>query len=927
MKKLILSIFLVISLAITSFAAEPFFTDVIVTSPNGIWTDARAYSTLNDAVAAVGANERTIVIASPQVVTTLTIPSTITLKFERNGSITNSGNLDIQTKNIIADNRQIFTGVGNIDFAAGSTVKTGWFSNIESAFALTTNDTVTLEISKPATITANYSPNVNVNLKWTSPGNVLTVTAGTTLSNLKNIEAGNFQIFGTTGDVDFVAGAKVKSGWFANIESAFTLTSDDTVTLLITKPQTITASSPGNNVNLSWDSPGNILTISSGITVTVNGVIQADRYQIFSFADATARLVYDIREVFPEWVGNTDSIFYPDYNATDQGDTGNNNTIKYAIDTIGVDDGTIVLRHNSGTAITTYTVSTSETIGSTIQLVIEKGARLSIDVGQTLILYSPANINAAPNQQIFTGAGTVAFTIPGTAYLHWWPVNADATTDDQAILTAAILSLPDGSTLEMGYGYGYAIASAWTIASRNHLTINFNGSYLKRTGAAGLGMVVDQSSHITLNDPIIDGNDIATDGLLFYSSAGTSTNFCVINNPIVYNSTRAGIRFGYYAVDGFDYAVDRIEINNARIYQNLYNVMLDSTNALHIAFYRASLSKTNVNTATSPLYDVYISRGGAFFYDLYTVGAMRDDNDSWAFYIHDGYAKVYGGYGENALGSGNAGYVLMVDRTNAIRADQQSEFYGFNMAGAGASVADPTAVGNEMILIMNDANPLLLEGCNVSKNTYSGVNEVLVRVGSGGNFTSINNYYGGSPNVPWRGLTNGGIIGRVISLGDKSTQDYTTLYNVPSYNYDSLPVVDMTDHATSGTGEDDLASTTFAEYFLGNRSGLRISASGLVTGANNTKTIKVHFGTWSSAIMAQAAGDQNNWEVEIIVFNTTAATQRIWYKSMEADGTFGAAYANLTVNTALPLTVKLTGECVNAGDTITQKMWMIERLN
>lgn len=282
--------------------AQQYARDIIVTSSDGIWTDARAYSTVNDAVAAVGANERTVTIVNPRTVTTLTVPANVTLKFERNGSITNSGQLTINTKKIIAPNQQIFTGVSNIDFAAGSELLTGWFASVEAAFALTVNDEVTLIVSQPQTITASYSPGDDVTLKWKEPGNILTIGAGVVVGNLKNIEAGQYQIFAGAGDFDFLDGTKLKSSWFNRLADADTWIETEEVELEIDKDDALigNVTFPGN-VYLSFINGSTITTTGHILTIESPGHIVAGPQQIF---DGTGTESFTTGgTVYPEWWG------------------------------------------------------------------------------------------------------------------------------------------------------------------------------------------------------------------------------------------------------------------------------------------------------------------------------------------------------------------------------------------------------------------------------------------------------------------------------------------------------------------------------------------------------------------------------------------------------------------------------------------------
>ena len=405
MKKLLIALCLV--LAIVTGAKAEFFSDVILTGTQGIWVDARSYSSLNAAVTAIGANDRELVIVSPQIVTSLTIPSNIRLKFIRNGSITNSGQLTINTKNIEAENRQIFTGVGNIDFAAGTILKTAWFSNIETAFALTGNDTVTLIVSKPQTITASYSPGNNVTLRWEAASNILTANAGVTVSNIGQIEAGNYQLFAGAGNFRFRDGTRLNLSWFAHLRSALTYISTNKVTLIV----------PGTNVVdyndtipstllLDMDSQQGQFSISGGVTLSFSNYI---------------------KPISAHWFGDLTQT-----------------TITTALASLGTTNKAI-LELCPGSWVISSNADWSAYKNVTFKIV--PGAVLQIATGTTTTISGPLK---AGLHQMFSGDGSVALGVDiGAACPEWWGASGDRITNDYAALTKMFTAVAKLGTVKL----------------------------------------------------------------------------------------------------------------------------------------------------------------------------------------------------------------------------------------------------------------------------------------------------------------------------------------------------------------------------------------------------------------------------------------------------------------------------------------------
>jgi hypothetical protein len=140
---------------------------------------------------------------------------------------------------------------------------------------------------------------------------------------------------------------------------------------------------------------------------------------------------------------------------------------------------------------------------------------------------------------------------------------------------------------------------------------------------------------------------------------------------------------------------------------------------------------------------------------------------------------------------------------------------------------------------------------------------------------------------------------------------------------------DHSDAATAGTGEDDLKSTTIPSGVLGTKGGILILAAGTKTGGAGNKTIKLHLGATSWTVFGPA-NTTTDWRLEAHIFNTAVNAQRIsWVFYDGATVTQGyetaAIFTGKIAGYASDPILKLTGECADAADTITQTMWVVDR--
>lgn len=179
---------------------------------------------------------------------------------------------------------------------------------------------------------------------------------------------------------------------------------------------------------------------------------------------------------------------------------------------------------------------------TSVVLAFLPGATVSPTVGTTLTIYSPSNIIAQPNQQIFSGAGTVVFTKAGVVYPHWWGAKGDGTTNDTTAVQAA-LTAAEGGTLDFGDSeYSYVITTALTVPSNIHLIAR--GATLDASGlTAGTNHVLVATGTISAGT-VMAGADVKSYTATVASAAGLA-----VDDVVLLTSTDNITYDGVYLVD------------------------------------------------------------------------------------------------------------------------------------------------------------------------------------------------------------------------------------------------------------------------------------------------------------------------------------------------------------------------------------------
>ena len=138
--------------------------------------------------------------------------------------------------------------------------------------------------------------------------------------------------------------------------------------------------------------------------------------------------------------------------------------------------------------------------------------------------------------------------------------------------------------------------------------------------------------------------------------------------------------------------------------------------------------------------------------------------------------------------------------------------------------------------------------------------------------------------------------------------------DVPVYEASSTSV------STSGTGEDDLSSSSISKQLYDSSNGIKITGAGTKTNSNGNKTLKFYFGSTSVTFNA-AANDTNDWRFEGMILFESSDAQRITWNGSGLTHQYDTSSEDITSG---DITIKVTGECAHASDVITQTMWVVE---
>ena len=127
---------------------------------------------------------------------------------------------------------------------------------------------------------------------------------------------------------------------------------------------------------------------------------------------------------------------------------------------------------------------------------------------------------------------------------------------------------------------------------------------------------------------------------------------------------------------------------------------------------------------------------------------------------------------------------------------------------------------------------------------------------------------------------------------------------------------------TGTTNETELQALTIPARAFAPSVPLKVVAGGNVTGTNGTKLVRFKIASTAITVANEAAGDQQPWLLEAWI-RRNGSSLFVSYVTHEAGGTTNIGVEAVSHSFTNALTLQVTGQLGNAGDTITQTIWQV----
>jgi hypothetical protein len=601
-----------------------------------------------------------------------------------------------------------------------------------------------------------------------------------------------------------------------------------------------------------------------------------------------------------------------------------------------------------------YTLSANTTLSAKNVYVVQ--GTVITTTGYTLTL--SGSLSAGP-YQIFSGTGTV--TGLRHAYPEWFGTDHDAF--DKAIAASSIVELTASS---------YTITDEITANSSSTIFSNRKSEIIQST--SNTGAIDITASNVKIRGIKFTGPQYATaqtNENAIHAYGADSSNYITgieITDCEMDTWGYTGILFKYVS----DYRIVNPRITNVysagismqssilgSIVNEYINNVIGTPYAYGVSFTRAD----NDSLVTEPRSGYTTVIGGSINNVINWEGLDTHGGEHLTFIGVSGYGNKYAiGIGSAKNTAGDSTFAPL--DINIVGGEWDSgvtdgtAYYGLAFVGvSGGQLATGNVKGLRLKGYGNDANPggavytYSTDGVSfdidiINPATYgyditseskgtkiSGIiQDVWSEVGTvpmGIRFVSGDNtalldgihFVSSSKSATYKNgeaIRIGNIAGNVIRLGTNFNNGFTRYLNDAGDKANR----GVTGLSTSGTGEDTIATTTYAANTIGNQGRITIRAAGTKTGANGNKTLKFYFGS-SSVTFHAAANNTNDWRFEAMISNNATGSQSVTWTGWDG-ATPLQGYEVWTEDTTAAVEMKITGECANASDAITQGVWNIE---